>query len=112
VITDNITPVQLIAMAAQRLWEFHQALKGIEELQSLLAGISVADLQATGSGGLGLSQQYAQGVKSAFADADAVRQIWETGLPPGTYPQPASAYPYSASAYPIMGPGTPSTRPF
>jgi hypothetical protein len=111
-ITDNVTPTQFIQMATERLLALQRALKGVEEFQTYLAGISSADLQATGTSGLSLSEAYANGVKSAFADADAVRQFWETGLPPGTYPQPPSAYVYQASAAPIIGPGTPRTNLF
>ena len=46
----------------------------------------------------------AQSVLSALADANALRQIYETGLPPATYPQPPQAYVYAASQRQVIGP--------
>jgi len=43
-------------------------------------------------------------IRSALADANALAQIYLTGLPPGTYPQPGSAYIYATSMRAIIGP--------
>lgn len=105
-ITDNETPANVIARAAQVLQNCYNSLKDVEEYQHWLAGISLADLEDA-TAGMGFSPQYAQALKTAFADADAARQFIETGLPPSTYPQPPSAYIYAASMFAIMGPGAP-----
>jgi hypothetical protein len=41
---------------------------------------------------------------SAVADAHAEAILHSTGLPPDTYPQPASSYPYAASQSQVIGP--------
>lgn len=110
-ITDNETPANVIARAGQVLWDLHNALEEVKTFQQYLSGVALADLEDA-SAGLGFSAAYAQGLKSAFADGDAVRQIVETGLPPSSYPQPPAAYVYGASMYQIMGPGQAGQRGF
>lgn len=74
-------------------------LQEISDLQSYLSAQTDADLIALGFTAADLSF-----VRSAIADANALAQIFRTGLPPGTYPQPASAYVYAASMRQITGP--------
>lgn len=107
-ITDNETPANLIARAGQVLQDWFNAMDEVQQFQEYLSGIAVADLENTAAG-MGFSAAYAQGLKSAFADADAARQLIQTGLPPSSYPQPPSAYVYAASIYAIMGPGVPKS---
>ena len=42
---------------------------------------------------LGYDSADAQDTLTALADAAAHAQIYDTGLPPGSYPQPPQAYP-------------------
>lgn len=43
-------------------------------------------------------------LRGAFADLAALSAITNNGLPPGTYPQPASTYPYLVNAKQLIGP--------
>lgn len=102
-IIDNVTPSGFINEAARRLMALRQAFEQVQEFQNYLAGIAVTDLEATSTAsppGLGLSASYAQGVKTAFADADALRQLYQTGSLPGAYTLP---YVFESSQAPIIG---------
>lgn len=74
-------------------------LRRADEVQAYLSGLSLTDLQ-----GLGIAAADAQDIKTAIADASALSGIYNTGQPPGTYPQAASAYIYAASQRVIIGP--------
>lgn len=104
-IIDNVTPSGFIAEAARRLIALRQAFEEVQEFQNYLNSVAVTDLEAASTGsppGLGFSAAYAQAVKSAFADADALRQLYQTGSLPGTYTLP---YVFEASQAPVIGAG-------
>ncbi len=90
---------QIQASAIAKLKALQQALDAVQDLYGWSSTVSSADLEA-----LGLSSGDAGTFLSACADANAVAQIYNTGLPPGTYPQPASAYVYGASQRQVIGP--------
>jgi hypothetical protein len=76
------------------------ALQQAADLQGWAAGVSLADLEASG-----FSPADSAALLSAIADAGAVAQFYNTGLPPSTYPQPAGApYVYAASQRQVIGP--------
>lgn len=102
--TDNVTAAGLIAQAQRELSALAAALTAIQHTQQWLSGLSLTDLEGTAPNGLGLSAGYAQALKSAYADADALRQIYQAGQPPSTYPQAATAYVYETSQAPVIGP--------
>jgi hypothetical protein len=54
--------------------------------------------------GIGMASGDADAILSALADANALSSYYNTGLPPGTYPQPGSAYVYGASQRIVLGP--------
>jgi len=83
----------------QRLLALRNALDAVQDLYGWSSGISLADLEA-----IGFSAADASSLLSAVADAHALAEIYSTGLPPGTYPQPASAYVYAASQRQVIGP--------
>lgn len=97
-ITENVTAQTLISVAAQRLLALRNALIGVQEFQTYLAGIANADLEAAP---LSLSAAYVAALKSAFADADALRQLYQAGSLPGTYTLP---YVFQSSQAPVIGP--------
>lgn len=96
----GITPGQILANVQQRLLNLRRALEDAADLQAWAAAISDADM-ATASG---LEAADAGTLKSAIADAAALAALYETGLPPSTYPQPAQAYVYGNSQRQVIGP--------
>lgn len=84
---------------AQRLLNLRNALDAVQDLYGWSSGLSAADLEA-----VGFSAADASTLLSAVADAHALAQIYSTGLPPGTYPQPSSAYVYAATQRQVIGP--------
>lgn len=99
VFTDGITSAYVVNNVQAKLAALRRALEDVADLQSWLAGLSQADLVA-----LGISPNGASQIMSAVADANALAQIFESGMPPGTYPQPASAYVYANSIRACIGP--------
>lgn len=87
----------ITTQVTQKLLALRNALDAIENLYGWTSGLAVADLTP-----LGFTTADAQSILNAVADANAVAEIYETGLPPSGYPQPASAYVYSASQRVIM----------
>jgi len=96
----NVTAASISAEAIATCTELRGAAVRAVQLHDWLAGISDADLIAAG-----FKQADLDMCKAAVADAAAVAQILNTGLPPSTYPQPPSAYVYAASMRLIIGPG-------
>lgn len=96
---EGISMVQVASNTQARLIALREALQGVQELYAWSSGVAVAELQT-----LGFSATDAASLQSAIADANAVAQIYSTGLPPSTYPQPASAYVYAASQRQVIGP--------
>jgi hypothetical protein len=98
----NVQAVQqgpLVQAVQSRLVTLRNALDAAVQLQGWASAVAVTDLE-----GIGFTAADAQALLSAIADANALAQIYLTGLPPSTYPQPASAYVYAASQRAIIGP--------
>ncbi len=97
----NMSAAQVMARVAQALVNHRQALEVLNDMYAWSSGIPAADLEAPP---LSMPAADAQALLTALADAHAEYQIHVTGLPPGTYPQPASAYTYGASQTALIGP--------
>lgn len=95
----GITQAQVTQAVTSKLIALRTALNDVADLHEWTSGLSEADLM-----NIGFAQADADAILSAVADASAVAQIYTTGLPPGTYPQPASAYVYEASQAGVIGP--------
>jgi hypothetical protein len=89
--TTGLTTSQVQSLIQQTLIQHRNALNNIISLYAWTSGLATADMQA--AAGL-----------SAVADAHAEAILHSTGLPPDTYPQPASSYPYAASQSQVIGP--------
>jgi hypothetical protein len=97
----GITEAYVVNNAQNKLEALKSALIDCEQFYLWLSAYAPADLEAAP---VSMDSVSAQAIFTAFADANALYQIYTTGLPPGTYPQPASAYPYAASQRVIIGP--------
>jgi hypothetical protein len=95
----TINQGQVAANVQTRLMALRSALEGIEELYGWFAGIGASDLET-----LGFNSDDASSLLSAVNDANALAQIYSTGLPPSTYPQPPEAYVYANSQRIVIGP--------
>lgn len=100
-ILSTITAAEILQQAQTVLLNVRRAHEAAADLQAWMAGIGLADLTDPA---VGLSQADAEAILTAVADAAAGAQIYETGLPPGTYPQPSGAYVYAASQRIVIGP--------
>lgn len=89
----------IVNRATQFLINLRDTFEQVSDLEAWLSAQSDADLEALGFSAGDLSM-----LRSALADANALGLIYTTGLPPGTYPQPASAYIYATSQRAIIGP--------
>lgn len=92
---------QLVTNAQARLQALRDALVNAQQFYLWLSAYAASDLETAP---LNLAAADATALLTAFADANALADIYETGLPPGTYPQPASAYVYAASMRAVIGP--------
>ena len=95
----GITQVSVASSAIARLQALRRALDDVQDMNAWLAGQSQTDLS-----NIGFAGPDANTLKSAFADAGALWQLYNQGTVPGTYPQPASAYVYGASQRQVLGP--------
>lgn len=95
----SITQAQVTQVVTQRLYALQQALDAVQDLHGWSSGVSESDLVAAG-----FTAADATAILSAVNDANALAQIYATGLPPSTYPQPAGAYVYAASQRQVIGP--------
>jgi hypothetical protein len=100
--TNNLTQSQIVNNAISLLKQHRGILNDLAGYYAWSSGITAADLEA-----LGLDAATAAGLLSAIADAHAEFQIHNTGLPPASYPQPASAYVYAESQDALIGPAIP-----
>jgi len=98
-IFDGINQAIVTQRVQAKLGALRDALNDIANEYKWTSGVSVADLQ-----GIGFSAAGANAILSGVADANAISQLYSTGLPPATYPQPTSAYPYEASQAIVLGP--------
>jgi hypothetical protein len=96
---SGFSRLQILNNVQSKLVQLRAALEAVNDLYGWASGVSSADLV-----GIGFSQADANALLSAIADARAEYLIRTTGLPPGTYPQPASAYVYGASQNQVIGP--------
>jgi hypothetical protein len=96
---EGVQSGQVTLAAITRLQALRRALQDCQDMNAWLAGMSVTDLS-----NIGFSGPDAGTLKSAFADAAALGQLYDLGTVPGTYPQPASAYVYGASQRLVLGP--------
>jgi hypothetical protein len=97
---SGLNAQQLNNTAALVFRNLRSALKAAQELYSWASGVSSAELVTAGFSSTADADTYL----SAAADANALYQIFLTGLPPASYPQPASAYVYAASMTRVIGP--------
>lgn len=97
--SSQLTAAVVAGQITQALKNHRAALEVLNDLFAWSSGLSAADLQ-----GIGFSAADATALLSALNDAHAEYLIHTTGLPPGTYPQPASAYVYQASQTQVIGP--------
>lgn len=95
----GLTSQQVTNNVITILQRIRSDLEAAQDLYGWSAGLSNAELVA-----IGFSSADASAIQSAIADANALAQIYDTGLPPGTYPQPPSALVYSASQRRVIGP--------
>lgn len=95
----NISSGQLTVNLQNLLRAHMLALEALADLYAASSGWALADLEA-----VGFTPADAAAYQAAVADAHAEYLIHTTGLPPGTYPQPASAYVYGASQAAVLGP--------
>lgn len=100
-ILSSITAAQILQQAQTVLLNLRRSAEAAADLEGWLSGISLSDLT---NAGVGFSEGDAQAILTAVADANAIAQIYRTGLPPGSYPQPAQAYVYAASQQIVIGP--------
>ena len=99
-IYGGVTAASINANAQSALLQLREALARCTAFRQWLAAYSASDLVTAGIA----STADANDILGAFADADALNQIYLTGLPPGSYPQPGSAYVYASSQRVIVGP--------
>lgn len=90
------TQAQITASAVGRLQALRRALQDCEDMNEWLAGLSQTDLSNAGFSGAD-----ADTLKSAFADAGALHQLYDQGTLPGTYTLP---YVFGASQRDVLGP--------
>lgn len=99
---DGITQAQVTSSAVARLQALRRALQDCQDENAWLAGLSVTDL-----GAIGFSSTAASDLKSAFADAGALYQLFGRADPqtdgtlPATYTLP---YVFGAAARRVIGP--------
>jgi hypothetical protein len=99
-VATNLTPSQVQMLIVSRLTALRDALDNLQDLYRWTSGLAVSDMETAA----GVSANDAPIWLAACADANAEAQMHNTGLPPNTYPQPASAYVYGASQAQIIGP--------
>jgi len=97
----GITEQYVVNNAQSKLAALRDALEACEDFYLWLSAMSASDLEAAP---VSMDSVSAGAVFSAFADANALYQYYVAGLPPGSYPQPASTYVYGASQRVVIGP--------
>ena len=98
-IYGQLTEAQINQLITQKLIALRDAMDAVRDLYVWTSGLANADLVAAG-----FASSDAGDILAACSDANALAQIYETGLPPGSYPQPSSAYVYGASQAVVIGP--------
>ncbi len=95
----GLTKEIIRGQVTSRLVNARRALREAADVYAWLSAYSSADLVA-----VGFTQEDADALFSAAADISALYGIYTTGLPPSSYPQPASAYVYANSGRVVTGP--------
>jgi hypothetical protein len=98
--TTGLSPAQVQALIIQALVNHRNALNQLQNLYKWSSGLQVSDMETAA----GVSQADATTYLSALADGNAEAVTHFTGLPPGSYPQPASTYVYGATQAQVIGP--------
>lgn len=96
----GINTQQVVARIQAKLMTLRNSLEDARDLQKWAAAVTQEDIEMAA----GLSAEDAATLLSAIADASALADFYDTGLPPSTYPQPASAYVYGQSQRAVIGP--------
>lgn len=99
----GITQAYIVNNAQAKLAALRRALEDVADFDKWLSSYAPADLEAAP---VSMDAVSAQAIFNAFADASALAQIYLSGMPPSTYPQPASAYVYATSQRVVIGPLT------
>jgi hypothetical protein len=97
----GITQAYIVNNAQAKLATLRNALEDVENFYQWLITNAQTDIEAAP---ISMDTASTNALFTAFADANAIYQIYSTGLPPGTYPQPTSAYTYATSQRVIIGP--------
>jgi hypothetical protein len=92
----SITQAAVVSSAVTRLQALRRALDDCQDMNQWLASQSQTDLT-----NIGFSGPDANSLKSAFADAGALQQLYSLGTLPGTYTLP---YTFGASQRAVLGP--------
>lgn len=96
--TPPQSPQQAQLNIQAQLAALRTSLQNVADLHAWAAGVAASDLAAAWSIPLADANTYL----SAIADANALNDIYKTGLPANSYPQPASAYVYGASQQQVI----------
>jgi hypothetical protein len=99
-VAPQMPPAQVAANIVSRLASLRNALQEVQNLYAWSSGTTAADFETYS----GYSTEDGPSVQAAIADANALAEIYLTGLPPSTYPQPASAYVYETTQAAVIGP--------
>lgn len=99
-IDPKLSQAQVVQLVQQKLSALREALNEVKDLYGWTSGITPTDF-ATASG---YTLTDAGSVMAAIADANALASYYNTGEPPGSYPQAAAAYIYGASQRAVIGP--------
>jgi hypothetical protein len=95
----GLSQAQTLTNIQVTLRTLRDAIKQVQDLYGWASGLQASDLVS-----LGFSSADATAILSAINDANALAQVYNTGLPPSSYPQPPSAYVYSSSQRQVIGP--------
>lgn len=97
----GITEAYIVNNAQAKLAALRNALIDCEQFYLWLAAYAAADLEAAP---VSMDAPSATAIFSAFADANALYQVYVTGQAPGSYPQVTGPYVYAASQRVVIGP--------
>lgn len=96
----GLSQAQVLSSIQAKLQSHRDSLYEIAKMYAWSSGLSGTDMESA----TGVPAGQGATLLSAIADAHAEYLTHTTGLPPGTYPQPASAYIYAASQTQVIGP--------
>lgn len=99
----GVNTSQVVTIAQSRLTALRNALEDCHDMRQWLAAYAAADLEAAP---VSLDATSANALLNAFADADALYQLYNTGAltsPPQGYTTPGT-YQFGASQRVVIGP--------